>query len=132
MHERFQPGDQKIYQRTVQPTDVAAFESGLVHPVYATFALARDLEWSTRLFVLEMKEEDEEGIGTRLSVVHHSPAGVGEALQFTATVKAWEGNELICQVEVHCGQRLVATGETGQKILKRAKLEKLFMGLPKS
>jgi hypothetical protein len=26
--------------------------------VYATFALARDFEWSSRLFFLEMKEAD--------------------------------------------------------------------------
>ena len=45
-----------------------------VHPFYSTFALGRDVEWACRQFVLEMKEEDEEGIGTFLNITHKSPA----------------------------------------------------------
>ena len=41
---------------------------GLVHTVLSTFALGRELEWAARLFVLEMKSVDEEGIGTELFI----------------------------------------------------------------
>ena len=58
----FEIGSQKYYSKLVEQADCAAFNSGLVHPVYATFALGRDAEWACRLFVLEMKEEEEEGI----------------------------------------------------------------------
>ena len=68
MKHLFKPGDKKTHQVEVKSTDVAAFENGMVHPFYATFALGRDAEWSSRLFVLDMKEEDEEGIGTHFEL----------------------------------------------------------------
>jgi predicted thioesterase len=126
MQALFQPGDVKTFQRVVRKEDCAAFDSGLVHPVYATFALARDAEWCCRLFVLEMKEADEEGIGTMLSLQHVSPALEGSTVEFTATVKAINGHEIICTLEVKVGDRVIAIGENGQKILKKEKLETVF------
>ena len=92
----FSIGEQKSYQHEVSHADLASFGDANVHPVYATFALGRDAEWCCRLFVLEMKEEDEEGIGTFLSIKHHSPALLGQTVDFTASVKSMEGNEIIC------------------------------------
>ncbi|HVI45669.1 MAG TPA: hypothetical protein VM802_12400 [Chitinophaga sp.] len=125
----FQPGDTRQFTRQVRSEDCAAFDSGQVHPVYATFALARDAEWCCRLFVLEMKEEDEEGIGTTLTVHHHAPAIVGSEVVFTATIATLKGHEIICNYEARCGARLIASGTQGQKILKKEKLEKLFRDL---
>lgn len=124
-----QPGEQRAYVVQVQPADTATFASGQVHPVYATFAVARDAEWVCRLFVLEMKEADEEGIGTFVTVNHHSPALVGSHVQFTATVESLQGNELICGWEAKVGERLLASGRQGQKILKKTKLDGLFAAL---
>lgn len=129
MKNPFHPGDTKTYTHTVQAADSAAFPSGEVHPVYATFALGRDAEWACRLFVLEMKEAGEEGIGTHLKVQHHSPALIGEEVTFTATVQEIRGNSILCTYEARVGDRLVASGDTGQKILKREKLDGLFAGL---
>lgn len=126
MQQLFRPGDTKTFTRIVREEDCAAFDSGPVHPVYATFALARDAEWCCRLFVLDMKEEDEEGIGTMVSVTHLAPAPVGAAVVFTATVKSIQGHELICTYEARTGNRLIATGEQGQKILKKSKLVQLL------
>lgn len=132
MKDLFQRGDQKEYQITVAEKDTAIFESGQVHPVYATFALARDAEWACRLFVLEMKEEGEEGIGTMISVSHESPALIGSVVQITATVQKIEKNSIICDYEAHVGNRLVAYGEQGQKILKKTEIDQLFAQLNKS
>jgi fluoroacetyl-CoA thioesterase len=122
----FKPGDTKTYTKKVEQTDTAAFDSGQVHPVYATFALGRDAEWACRLFVLEMKEADEEGIGTFLHVEHQSPALLDSDVVFVATLTSVERNEIICSYEARVGGRLIAKGETGQKILKKEKLEMLF------
>jgi predicted thioesterase len=124
-----QPGDARHFEMQVQVADTATFASGQVHPVYATFAVARDAEWVCRLFVLEMKEEDEEGIGTFVTVDHHSPALVGQRVHFTATVESLRGNELICGWEAKVGGRLLASGRQGQKILKKTKLDALFASL---
>jgi predicted thioesterase len=122
----FKPGDQKVFERVVLESDVAAFHGETVHPVCSTFALARDIEWSTRLFVLEMREADEEGIGTFLSVEHKSPAFVNEKLTIEATVETLVGHELICSYIARVDDRIIATGKTGQKILKREKIARLF------
>lgn len=126
MKNLFRPGDKKVYEKTVTEADFARFDSGLVHPVCATFSLAQAVEWASRLFVLEMKEADEEGIGTSLTLNHRGPAFLHEKIRIEATVKTLERNELICTYEARVGERLVAEGETGQKILKKEKLTKLL------
>lgn len=129
MIDKFAIGDKKQYVVRVKPEDTASFDSGAVHPVYATFALGRDAEWCCRLFVLEMKESHEEGIGTFLSIEHMSPALVNTEVVFEATVKSIRGNEIICTYEARVGERLIARGEQGQKILLKSKLEHLFSKL---
>jgi predicted thioesterase len=126
MKNIFIPGDQKKYKKTVGPTDVAAFHGVTLHEVCSTFSLARDFEWSSRLFFIDMKEEDEEGVGTFLSIDHKSPAFVGEEIIFTAQVVKIEKNELICSIEAKIAGRLIATGTTGQKMLKKDRLKQIF------
>ncbi|HEY0261718.1 MAG TPA: hypothetical protein VGB95_01740, partial [Chitinophagales bacterium] len=70
MLSKFQIGDKKTHKNAVKTADIAAFQGEAVHNVYATFAIARDAEWTGRLFVLEMKEANEEGIGTFVNVEH--------------------------------------------------------------
>jgi fluoroacetyl-CoA thioesterase len=122
----FKPGDKKVYTKMVADTDVAAFHGEVLHEVCSTFSLARDFEWSSRLFFIDMKEEEEEGVGTFLSIDHKSPAFVGEEIIFTATVVKIVENELTCMIEARTGNRLIATGTTGQKMLKKEKLKKIF------
>jgi predicted thioesterase len=132
MKQLFKPGDQKVYEHQVKEADAAAFHGAIVHAVYSTFALARDMEWSSRLFVLDSLEEDEQGIGTALSINHHSPAFPGDMVMITATLRTWEGHEIICDIEALCGDRIIASGVTGQKILKKDKLERYFQSLRNS
>lgn len=126
MKDIFKPGDKKTYKHVVVKADLAAFHGAVVHEVCATFSLARDIEWTTRQFVLEMREEDEEGVGTFLSIDHKGPAFVGEEVVFEAWVDSLERNELICHYQAKVGGRLVAIGKTGQKILKREILNRLM------
>lgn len=125
----FAVGDKKCFTKKVTPDDVARFETGMVHEVYATFALTRDAEWSSRLFVLDMKEPDEEGVGTYVQVHHHSPALVGEEVIFEAILEEISGNKVNCTFTAKVDQRLIASGKTGQKVLKREKFEKMFKEL---
>lgn len=113
----------------MRPEDTAAFESGAVHAVYATFALARDAEWCSRQFVLLMKEAGEEGIGTFVNVKHVSPALVGSTVLFEAVIDELKGNEINCTFTATVNGRLVAEGRTGQKILLKEKIEKIFDAL---
>ena len=129
MKKLFQKGDIKVHNFTVHDENLAQFGSEVVHPVCSTFTLAREIEWSSRLFVIEMLEEDEEGVGTYLQIDHHSPAVKGEELVIKATVIEIKDHELRCGIEVNVGDRLIASGETGQKILKSTKIASLLDGL---
>ncbi len=126
MKNIFKPGDKKQTRYRVQETDVASFLGEVVHPVCATYTLAMEIEWATRQFVLEMSEEDEDGIGTSLTIDHRSPAFVGDEIVFTAWVEEINGHELICRYEAMVGDKVIATGKTGQKILKREKIAQIF------
>ena len=117
---------QQEHRYTVQSQDVAAFHGEVVHPVCSTFVLAREIEWTTRLFVLQMKEDDEEGIGTQVSIDHKSPAFIGEEIIFTARIESLRDHELICSYKAMVQNRLIAIGQTGQKILKKETLKRIF------
>ncbi len=126
MKNLFKIGDQKKYSKQVNSADLAAFESGVVHQVYGTFALGRDAEWVCRLFVLDMKENNEEGIGTFLNITHHSPALLGQTVDFLAIITLLEKNRIDCSFEAKVGERLIANGTQGQKIISKEKLTHIF------
>ena len=129
MKQIFSPGSKRTYTKVVGLGDVATFDTGTVHEVYATFAIARDAEWAGRLFVLEMKEEDEEGIGTSVQVDHYAPAFIGETVLFEATIDQLHKNIVGCTFTAYVGHRLVASGRTGQKILKKDRIQELFQSV---
>ena len=126
MKNIFKPGDKKQLSYRVKKEDVAAFQGEVVHPVCSTFTLAREVEWATRQFVLEMREAHEEGIGTQLVIDHQAPAFVGDEILFTSTIEMLENHEIICAFEASVNGRIIATGKTGQKILSREKIAKIF------
>lgn len=126
MKQIFTKGDKKHHNFKVNVQDVAHFEQQAVHDVCATFTLAREIEWATRLFVLEMLEEGEEGIGTHLNIEHLSPALFGNEVDIEAEYEGIQEREIICKYKVKVGDRLIAKGTTGQKILPKEKLVDIF------
>ena len=126
MKNIFSPGNKKSLRYRVKKEDLASFQGSVVHAVCSTYTLAREIEWATRQFVLEMRDDDEEGIGTFLSIEHSAPAFVDEEIIIDSTIEAINGHELICSYIARVGNRKVASGKTGQKILKREKIAKIF------
>jgi predicted thioesterase len=126
MKERFKKGDKKYHKFQVKSQDIAHFEQEAVHDVCATFTLAREIEWTTRLFVLEMLEEGEQGIGTHLNIEHVSPALLGSEVVIEAEYDEFQKSEIVCKYVVKVKKRIVAKGTTGQKIFQKDKLTKIF------
>ncbi|MBO6516857.1 MAG: hypothetical protein JJ975_09940 [Bacteroidia bacterium] len=125
MIDKFKIGDEKTFIRTVRREDLAEFEAGMVHPFYATFALGRDAEWTGRLFVLDILEEHEEGIGSFLTVQHKSPALLGQQVEFTARICELNGTKISCTFEAKVGSRLIATGTVGQRVLTKNQVNQI-------
>jgi fluoroacetyl-CoA thioesterase len=126
MRKIFTAGDIKEYRTVVEPQDVAAFHGMTVHKVCSTFALAREVEWTTRMFVLEMKDADEEGIGTYLEISHEGPAFVGDEIIIKGIFETLAGVEVTCAFEARVGDRMIARGKTRQKILTLDKIRSTF------
>ncbi len=127
MKNPFSIGDTREYHTRVTEAKLARFEGeGLVHPVYGTFALAQDAEWVCRLFVLEMKEAGEEGVGSYVSVRHLAPAPLGTAVRLVARLERVEGNAVWCSWQCWAGERLIAEGEQEQRILDHARFAALI------
>jgi len=131
MKSIFKPGDKKYHSKQITASDLASFGDDNVHPVCSTFTLAREMEWASRLFVLEMLDDDEEGIGTKLEINHKSPAIIEEELIIEAVVNSIDQHEIICDISVSVVDRLIATGVTGQKILKKSKIDRLISKIQK-
>ncbi len=100
-----------------------------MHPLYSTFALGRDVEWACRLFVLEMKEEGEEGIGTYLSIEHVYPAPLGSKVRIEARLEEVKKNEVICSWEAFANGQKIAFGRQGQKIINKAKFDLIIQDI---
>ncbi len=126
IREGRQPGDQARFSRKVRAEDLAAFESGLVHPLYSTFAVVRDAEWTCRQFIPALAEPDEEGIGTFISVDHLSPVKEGGLVEFLAVIRNIHDQEVICDFTARCGERIIARGVQVQKILKKDRIARLI------
>ena len=126
MLQAFKIGDKISITHTVTENDIAQFQGNAVHEVYATFSIAREAEWAGRQFVLKMKEESEEGIGTFVNVGHQSPAFIGDEVVFESKLDEINGNSIICSFIASVGNRVIASGTTGQKIILREKLNKHF------
>jgi predicted thioesterase len=78
-------GASAVLDVTVTPELTVRFdELGPVHPVYATYSMAKHFEEAGRKLLLEHLEPGEAGIGRSVAVEHLAPAWVGDAVRVTA------------------------------------------------
>lgn len=102
-------------------------ELGRVHPVYATYTMAKHFEEAGRKVLLPHLEDGEEGLGSSVSVEHLAPSWVGDRLRIEARCVEVRGNRLTCQVTATDDDgREVGRGTTGQVVLPRDVLDGLL------
>jgi predicted thioesterase len=106
--------------------DVPVFDGKIIHPVCSTYKLTQEAEWAGRRVLLQMLEGEEEGIGSAITLAHHSPAHVGKTISITAKPVSLAGNKLICSFEARMEDTLVADGTTEQTILPRKVIDKIL------
>lgn len=128
----FEKDDKKTYELIVSNENIATFDSGNVHEVLSTFSIGKYAEWVCRLFAIDMKDEDEEGIGTYLEIFHKSPALLGDKVIFTSIFDKVEGESVYCDFLVETSGRLIAKGKTVQKIMKKEKINQSFLKISKN
>ena len=107
-------------------------ELGPVHPVYATYSMAKHFEEAGRKLLLRHLEPGEAGIGRSVSVEHLAPSWVGDALRVTARCVEVRGNRLTCAcTAVDADGREVGRGATVQAVLSEEALD-ARIGAPSS
>jgi fluoroacetyl-CoA thioesterase len=106
------------HRHTVTDADVAAFAGGVVHSVYGTAAIVRDMEYAARLVLLDLLEPGEEGVGAEVWCRHLAPVPVGATVELVATAVEQVGRRLVCRVEAHSGGVLVGEGRVVQAIIE--------------
>ncbi len=105
------------HRHTVTDADVAAFAGGVVHRVYGTAAMVRDMEYAARLVLLELLEQDEEGVGAEVWCRHLAPVPVGGTVELVAAAVEQTPRRLVCRVEARHGDRLVGEGRVTQIVV---------------
>jgi fluoroacetyl-CoA thioesterase len=99
-------------------------ELGPVHPVYATYTMAKHFEEAGRKLLLGHLEPGEAGIGRSVSVEHLGPSWVGDRLRVTARCVAEHGNRLTCAcTAVDASGRELGRGTTVQVVLPEEAVE---------
>ncbi len=106
------------HRHTVTDADVAAFAAGVVHRVYGTAAMVRDMEYAARLVLLDLLEPGEEGVGAEVWCRHLAPVPVGATVELVATAVEQAGRRLVCRVEARSGGALVGEGRVVQAIIE--------------
>ncbi|MGY1637164.1 thioesterase family protein [Geodermatophilus sp. SYSU D00742] len=118
-------GESAVLEVVVTPEMTVRFdELGPVHPVYATYSMAKHFEEAGRKLLLRYLDPRETGIGSSLSVEHLAPAWVGDVVRVTARCREHRGNRLTCEcTAVDAEGRLLGRGTTGQVVLSEEALQ---------
>ena len=118
-------GESAVLDVVVRPEHTVRFdELGPVHPVYATYSMAKHFEEAGRKLLLRHLERGEAGIGRALSVEHLAPSRVGDTVRITARCAQLDGNRLTCEcTAVDAEGRLLGRGTTVQAVLSEAALQ---------
>lgn len=112
-------GESTTLEVTVTHEMTAVVGDREIHPVYGTTALVGHIEEVCRALLEPHLEAHEEGVGYAIEALHRSPVPVGASLVLTATVARVGPRELVCEVLVRDGGRLVARGSFEQRIVSR-------------
>ena len=112
-------GESAVLDVVVTPELTVRFDQlGPVHPVYATYSMAKHFEEAGRMLLLRHLAPGQEGIGRSVAVEHLAPAWVGDTVRVTATCVEVQGNRLTCAcTAVGADDRALGRGTTVQVVL---------------
>ena len=114
-------GSSAVLEVVVTPELTVHFEElGPVHPVYATYNMAKHFEEAGRKLLLRHLDPDEEGLGRSVAVEHLAPSWVGDRVQVVARCTEVRGTHVTCECIATDGDgREVGRGSTVQVVLAR-------------
>ena len=111
---------------TVTEDMCPAFDEIVVHRVYSTWSMAHHMELAARKVLAPHLEEDEEGIGSHLSIDHLAPAPVGHDVRVHAEAIEVDDEGVVCEVTAWDGDRLLGRGRQVQRVLPKSVLQRII------
>lgn len=127
MRPGFEPGITRQLDITVTADMCPAFDCVVVHRVYSTWSVAHHFELAARKVLVDFLEDDEEGIGSHVSVDHLAPCAVGRKVTIRGTlteVSHGRHVKVVCALEAYDGERLLARGTQIQVVMKKEHLQR--------
>ena len=109
-----------------------AFDGIIVHRVYSTWSMAHHMELAARKILAPHLEEEEEGIGSHLSIDHLAPAPVGHEVTIRAEAVKVDENGVVCDIKAWDGNRLLGQGRQIQRVLPKSVLNRIVDRVSKS
>ena len=102
-------------------------ELGTVHPVYATYWMAKHMEEAGRKLIVDFFEQDEDGVGSALSLRHLAPVVPGTRIEVVARHIRTDGNRVFAHVRaIDEAGELIGEGTTEQVVLPAAVVRERF------
>ena len=126
MKPGFEPGITKEYIVRVTDAMCPAFDGVVVHRCYSTWSAVHHMEIAARRVLVDFLEDDEEGVGTHISVDHVATCKVGRTVRVRAELTEVDGRRVICKVEAFDGDRLLAEGKQVQVVMDKSKIKQMI------
>jgi fluoroacetyl-CoA thioesterase len=118
---------------TITVTDdmCPSWDGVVVHPVYSTWSMGHHFELAARKVLKDHLEDDEEGIGSHLSIDHLAPTPLGHQVRVVAEVTDLDDTTVVCELVAYHVRgegedRIVGRGRQVQRILPKSKLASLI------
>ena len=129
MKPGFAPGIVREISVTVTEDMCPAFDGVVVHRCYSTWSVAHHMELAARKVLAEFLDDDEEGIGSHVSIDHLAPCPVGRTVTVRAALTEIVRDQsirVICDVSAYDGDRLLARGRQVQVVMNKEELARLI------
>ncbi|NQW30018.1 MAG: hypothetical protein HQ472_05845 [Ignavibacteria bacterium] len=99
-----------------------------IHPLYSTFWIAKHAETAARKAIELFFDENEDAVGSELSIQHLAMAPVGAQIHLKAAVVNVTGRRITCEFEVWQMQppKLIARGTQVQVVVTLGKIQEMI------
>ena len=104
----------------------AMFNGRIIHPVCSTWDMAHQFEIAARKALEEHLEDEEQGIGSFLSISHVKPAAVGAKVEVVATITELGETSVVCEITATVQGEVCAMGNQVQRVLPSSTITRLI------
>lgn len=127
MKTGFEPGIVREFTITVTEDMCPVFDGVIVHRCYSSWSVAHHFELAARMVLADFLEDDEEGIGSNVSIDHLAPCPVGRTVRVQAELTEIQRDarnpRVICEVTAFDGDRVLARGTQVQVVMNKEHLK---------